>query len=726
VIRFEDIQERVEHGRPDADVDLLRRSYVYSAMIHKGQLRRSGEPYLVHPLEVAYILADLDLDIATVATGLLHDTVEDAADPDSTKAQIGERFGDEIAALVEGVTKLKRVEFASEQQRQAENLRKMVLAMVDDVRVILVKLADRLHNMRTLGHLSSEKQRRIARETLDIYVPLAHRLGLGRMRAELEELGLKHSDPGTFGQLEQSVRSKRKLADAMIREVRSRLEAKLSEQGLQGEISGRVKSLYSIYLKMQEQGIEVEQVYDIVAFRVLVDTVKDCYAVLGVVHSEWPPVPGRIKDYIAMPKPNLYQSLHTTVMSEGGTPFEVQIRTSEMHHLAEEGIAAHWRYKEQGKLTDREVAGVQWLRQVLEWQQDVRDSREFVQYMKIDLFPEEVHVFTPKGKVLTFPRGSTPIDFAYAIHTEVGHRCVGARVNGRLVPLRTELQNGDIVEISTQAGHKPNRDWLSIVRTSRARTKIRSFLKTIETERSIELGRSMLEKELRKFGKSFKSLEDDDWKRALEGVRAAGEGELFAAIGHGRLTAGRVVSMLVPDAEPAGESPSLLRRVSRALWRERDAVKVRGLEDTLVSLAGCCNPIPGDQIAGYITRGRGVSVHREDCPNFAALLVEPDRRIDVEWSRPEGQERFRVGLRIVSENIPGRLARVAQLLEAEKINIRHADAGVDEAGQGTISVVAEVEDRKQVERLIERIRRIEGVFRVERVSPTSLTGPAAH
>jgi len=724
VIRFEDIQERVEQGHPDADVDLLRRAYIYSAMIHRGQLRRSGEPYLVHPLEVAHILADLDLDIPTVATGLLHDTVEDAADPEVTKSQVEERFGAEVAALVEGVTKLKRVELATDADRQAENLRKMILAMVDDVRVILVKLADRLHNMRTLDHMPEDSQRRIARETLDIYVPLAHRLGLGRIRAELEDLALKFSEPETYARLERSVRAQHKIADAMIQETRGRIEEKLKEQGIDAQISGRVKSIYSIHLKMQEQVIDVEEVYDIVAFRIIVQTVKDCYGALGIVHAEWPPLAGRIKDYIAMPKPNLYESLHTTVMSEKGTPFEIQIRTWEMHHLAEEGIAAHWRYKEQGKLTDREVAGVQWLRQVVEWQKDVRDSREFVKYMKIDLFPEEVHVFTPKGKVLTFPRGSTPIDFAYSIHTEVGHQCVGARVNRKLVPLRTELANGDIVEIMTQAGHKPNRDWLSIVRTGRARTKIRAFLKTIELERSIELGRAMLEKELKKLGRTIKSVDGEEWSRALSVLKYDDREELLAAVGHGRVTAGRTVSALSPDAEPAASASSILSRVSRALRRDRDAVSVRGVEDTLVTLAGCCNPIPGDQIIGYITRGRGVSVHTDDCPNLEALLVEPDRKIDVEWSRPEKDDRFRVGLRVVSKNIPGRLARVAEVLEKEKINIRHADAGVDDAGQGIIYVVAEVEGRRQVERLIEKIRRIEGVSIVQRVSPAGIAGQA--
>ncbi|RMG49063.1 MAG: bifunctional (p)ppGpp synthetase/guanosine-3',5'-bis(diphosphate) 3'-pyrophosphohydrolase [Acidobacteria bacterium] len=718
MVRFEDIQERVERSRPGADVDLLRRAYVFSALIHKGQLRQTGEPYLTHPLEVAYILADLGLDVPTVATGLLHDTVEDAADPADTLEQIKKKFGMEIAGLVDGVTKLKRLEFASEADRQAENLRKMVLAMVGDIRVILVKLADRLHNMRTLHALPPRKQRRIGKETMEIYVPLAHRLGLGRIRAELEDLSLKYVEPEAFRSLERKLRDMRGVSEALIADITSRLRSKLEEHGIKAEISGRVKSIFSIHRKMQRQGIDVDQVYDVIAIRVITDSVKDCYGALGIVHSIWHPVPGRIKDYIAMPKANLYRSLHTTVISEKGYPFEVQIRTWQMHHLAEEGIAAHWRYKEMGKMTDEEMESVQWLRQVMELQKDVVDSREFVKYFKIDLFPEEVHVFTPKGKVLTFPRGATPVDFAYAIHTEVGHRCVGARVNGRLVPLRTELRNGDIVEILTQAGHRPNRDWLSFVRTGRARHKIRAYLRAVERERSIELGRSMLDKELRRFGRSLRALSEEDKQRALAHFKLKEMDDLLAEVGHGKLTPAQAVAQLAPDAARE-EEPSILRRVQRALKRRPSSVRVRGLDDTLVTLAGCCNPIPGDPIVGYITRGRGVSVHREDCPNLESLLLDPGRQLEVEWDARGAADRFAVGLRVLAENRPGRLARVAEVLEREKINIRHADAGVDQQGRGLIWVVAEVSNRSQVERLIDRIRRVEGVLHVERVHPAA-------
>ncbi|MBP7146948.1 MAG: bifunctional (p)ppGpp synthetase/guanosine-3',5'-bis(diphosphate) 3'-pyrophosphohydrolase [Acidobacteria bacterium] len=720
MIRYEDIQERVERNRPEADMELLRRAYIYSAMAHKGQLRRSGEPYLVHPLEVSFILADLELDVPTVATGLLHDAVEDSH---VTTQDIATHFGPEIAALVEGVTKLSRLDMASDAERQAENIRKMILAMVNDIRVILVKLADRLHNMRTMDYMPPEAQARIATETFEIYVPLANRLGLGRIRAELEDLAIKYTDPVGYKNLVRRLESKRSDSESLIAEVKTKLTERLAEHGIHPEITGRVKSIYGIYRKMQAQMIDVEQVYDIVAFRIIAESVKDCYGTLGIVHSLWPPVPGRIKDFIAMPKPNLYQSLHTTVMSEKGYPFEVQIRTREMHQLAEEGIAAHWRYKEQGKLTDREVAGIQWLRQVMEWQKEVSDSREFLKYVKIDLFPGEVYVFTPKGRVVNLPRGATPIDFAYEIHTEVGHHCVGARVNGRLVPLKSELHSGDIVEIMTQPSHRPSRDWLAIARTTRARSKIRAYLKAVERERSVELGRSLLDKELRRYSLSLKSIADEKQDAALKELRFKTIDELHAALGHGKLTPHQFIALVAPSAEPAGETaPSLLRRVSRALTRSRDRVLVSGLGDTLVTLARCCYPIRGDAIVGYITRGRGVSVHTEDCPNLEALLVDPERRIEVEWAPGENNERFNVGLRVLTRNQPGMLARVAEVLDKEKINIGHADAGVDEGGRGLISVVAEVENRGQVEKLIERIRRIDGVYQVERVSPARAAG----
>lgn len=720
MIRFEEIEAKLLSTRPNVDLELLRRAYVFSAMAHKGQVRRSGEPYLSHPLEVANILADLDLDVPTVATGLLHDAVEDST---ATIETIEEKFGKEIAGLVDGVTKLSRLDIASDADRQAENIRKMILAMVNDIRVMLVKLADRLHNMRTLDWMPAEKQRRIAIETQDIYIPLANRMGLGAIRAELEELSLKYTEAAAYQELQAKLEQQRPIIDSLIGDVRAQLTKALSDQGIKAEIHGRIKSIFSIYRKMQAQMIDVDQVYDVVAFRILCASVKDCYGAVGIVHSLWPPVPGRFKDFIAMPKPNLYQSLHTTVMSEKGYPFEVQIRTVEMHELAELGIAAHWRYKEQGKLTDREVAGAQWLRQVMEWQKDVSDSKEFVKYVKIDLFPNEVYIFTPKGRVVNLPRGANAIDFAYAIHTEVGHRCVGARVNGRLMPLKTELKSGDIVEIVTQAGHHPSRDWLSIAKSTRARSKIRAYLKTIERERSAELGRGLLDKELRRFSLSFKSLAEADRDHALERLRLKSLEDLYVAIGHGKLTPHQFIEQVAPQARANDtQQSSILKRVTQAFTRSRDKVLVHGAGDTMLTLARCCNPIPGDSIIGYITRGRGVSVHKEDCSNLEALLVDAERKIEVEWAPGEINARFDVGLRVLSRNQPGMLARVAETLDRDKINIRHADAGVDESGRGIISLVAEVENRSQVERLIERIRWIEGVHAVERISPSKATG----
>ncbi len=719
MIRFEDVQERVEQTRPDADADLLRRAYIFCAMAHRGQTRYSGEPYLVHPLAVALILAELDLDVPTVATGLMHDTIEDADDYEAMAAELKEKFGDEIFGLVDGVTKFVRFKFDSAADRQAENLRKMILAMVGDIRIVLVKLADRLHNMRTLGFLPEHKRKRIAIETQEIFVPLANRLGLGQIKHELEDLSLQYVEPQIYDDLIAHLAAKKDVIDSLIGEVGQVLEDTLSEHEIKAQISGRVKSVYSIRKKMKVQEIDVGQVYDVVAFRVITGSIQDCYGAMGIIHGVWSPVPGRIKDYIAMPKPNLYRSLHTSVMSKKGFPFEIQIRTQEMHELAEQGIAAHWRYKDQGLLTEKEVAGVQWLREVMDWQQDVGDSREFSRCLKIDLFPEEVRVFTPKGRVIALPRGATPLDFAYAVHTEVGHTCVGARVRGKLVPLKTELENGDIVEILTQGGGKPKRDWLNIVKTARARSKIRHFLKQADQERSIELGRGMLDKELRRYSLTLKKIDDELIQSALEKLRLRDLAELHAALGYGKVVPGDFVRLIAPEESRDEESaPTILGKVRRVLRRDRDKVVVQGLNDTMVSLARCCNPIPGDTIRGYITRGRGVSVHTEDCPNLDNLLVDSNREIEVAWAGNASSTRFNVGLLVMTANIPGRLARVAELLEREKVNIRHADAEVGEGGEGVIRIVAEVENRKQVERLLDRIRRIEGVRHVERTSPS--------
>ena len=609
VRRFEEILEKVEQNDPGADLDLLRRAYVFSAREHRDQVRRSGEPYLVHPLEVAYILAELRLDPASVVAGLLHDVVEDTLTSIDT---LREYFGEDVAHIVEGVTKISKIQFASQQQAEAESFRKMILAMVDDIRVILVKLADRLHNMRTLHHLEPAKRERIARETFEIYAPLANRLGIGRIKAELEDLAFRYLDPEAHRTLCEALESRRRVSDAFIEEVRGKLQGALVEAGIRADIRGRIKSTYSIYRKIRVQKIDVDQVYDYVAFRLLTDSIKDCYGALGIVHSIWRPVPGRIKDYIAMPKPNMYQSIHTSVMTDTGQPFEVQIRTHEMHRIAEEGIAAHWQYKEGGRLAERDAEKVGWLRQILEWQQELKDPREFMEMVKVDLYPQEVYAFTPRGKVLSFPRGATPVDFAYAIHTEVGHHCVGAKVNGRIVPLRYALQNGDIVEILTQPSHHPSRDWLALSHTSRARGKIRAWLNANEHARSVALGKELTEKELRRYKLSTRLLsEDGKLKEALRKVGMAGLDDYYAAVGYGKVTPHAFVTALVPASELKQEPESGFARVVRRAFGISDRkVKVRGMNDMMITLAKCCNPIRGEEIVGYITRGKGVSVQQ--------------------------------------------------------------------------------------------------------------------
>jgi GTP pyrophosphokinase len=715
MIRFEDILEKVESYLPDADVDLLRRAYVFSAKEHKGQVRRSGEPYLNHPLGVADILADLRLDPVSVAVGLLHDVLEDTL---TTPATLEAVFGREIASLVDSLSKISRIHFSSREEQQAESFRKMMLAMTGDIRVILVKLADRLHNMRTLDFLDPPQRQRIALETLEIYAPIANRLGIGKIRAELEDLALRHLDPQGYQSLVERLEKRRKVSEEFIRSIRDTIAARLEEAGLHAEIQGRVKHLYSIYSKMKRQGIDVDQVYDYVAFRVIAPTVRDCYSALGVIHSQWRPVPGRFKDFIAMPKPNMYQSLHTSVITDRGQPFEVQIRTAEMHRTAQEGIAAHWKYKEGRSASERDEHNVQWLRQILEWQQEHRDPREFLKLVKVDLYPEEVYAFTPKGDVKSLPRGATPIDFAYAIHTEVGNRCVGARINGKLVPLRTPLQNGDIVEILTAPGQRPKRDWLNIAVTSRARSKIRHFLSVFERQQSVDLGRSFLEKEARRH--RLKLAEVLESPALREYLAATGHGsveDLLAAVGYGKLTAAQVLNRVVPaqQMERAGES-RLGGAVRRALGlRGRGfAVRVKGIDDVMVVRARCCNPIRGEAIVGYITRGKGVSVHAERCSNVERLLMNPERRIEVSWDRPGG-DLYEVQVRVDSEDRKGLLARITSVIADAEVNIKNVEARTFEDQRGQIDLWLEVGEIGHLERLLEKLRGIDGVRAVERM-----------
>jgi GTP diphosphokinase / guanosine-3',5'-bis(diphosphate) 3'-diphosphatase len=720
MIRFETLLDKVRTYSSEADLELLRRAYAFSALEHKGQVRHSGEPYLVHPLEVADILADMKLDGVAVAAGLLHDVVEDTL---TTPARIAELFGPEVAHVVEGVTKIGAIPFSSSEERQAENFRKMLLAMVDDIRVVLVKLADRLHNMRTLHHLPEERRTKIAQETIDIYAPIANRLGMSKIKNELEELAFRYLEPKAFDTLRAKVDAKRKHADSVIEELTRTLRAKLHEAQVPIiQLDGRIKRLYSIHQKLKRQKIDLERVYDFVALRVVTQSVKDCYAALGIIHQTWSPVPGRIKDFIAMPRPNGYQSLHTSVVSEHGVPFEVQIRTEEMHRHAEEGIAAHWKYKE-GRVGDqRDERYFHWMRQLLEVQQEARDPQEFLQNLKIDLYPEEVYIFTPKGEVKSLPRGATAVDFAYAVHTDVGHRCVGARINGRMVPLRTRLQNGDIVEIITQTGHKPSRDWLTFVATSRARSKIRHVLQSEERARSIDLGRRLFEKEVRRFGLNPKNiLESEELAKFASDYGAHKVEDLLTHIGYGKLSARTVLQKAVPatllkEKPPESGVVSAVKRVLRSGAAE-NRIKVRGTDEVLVFRAKCCNPIRGERIVGYITRGKGVSVHSASCPNVLNLLFDPDRRIEVEWDAAGlDHAPYAVRLTMQVEDRRGMLAEISAKVSDINTNITNMEARTGAAGdhQARIEMTVEIRDVKHLERVIKSIKAVEGVLGVER------------
>jgi GTP pyrophosphokinase len=710
------VVEKVREYNPDADVELLRRAYVFSAYEHKGQVRHSGEPYLVHPIEVSNILADLKLDIVTLVAGLLHDVVEDTL---TSVERLSEVFGDEVAHLVDGVTKISAISFSSSEERQAENFRKMLLAMVDDIRVILVKLADRLHNMRTLKYLPEERRLRIAQETLDIYAPIANRLGMSKVKNELEELSFKFLEADAYESLRQRVERKRKATEPLTEELRRQMIAKLQDAQIPiVAVDGRIKRLYSIHLKLKRQKIDLDQVYDFVALRVVTKTIRDCYAALGIIHQTWSPVPGRIKDFIAMPRANGYQSLHTSVISEHGFPFEVQIRTEDMHHRAEEGIASHWKYKEGRVGAQRDEPYFQWLRQLLEVQQEVRDPQEFLQNLKIDLYPEEVYIFTPKGEVKTLPRGATPIDFAYTVHTDVGNQCVGARVNGKMVPLRTPLKHGDIVEIVTAAKHKPSRDWLNFATTSRARNKIRHFLQSEEKARSIEIGRKLLEKEMRRFDLNIKMLDGDGLTKAANDCGMPKPDDLLAAIGYGKVQARQVVDRMVPADQLHEKVESrVTAAVKRAFGAGGDSIKVRGIDDMLVFRAKCCNPIRGEKIVGYITRGKGVSVHSINCTNVTSLLYDPERRIEVEWDKGGEPGRYTVRLAIEVENRRGVLAEISARIAGINTNITNVEANVPpDTHQGRIDMTVEISDLKHLEKVLKSLRGVTGVLAVERAS----------
>lgn len=700
---------------PDADTDLLRKAYVFSAKVHLGQVRLSGEPYLTHPLEVAGILTQLKLDVASVVTGLLHDTVEDTL---TTLQEIQENFGEEIAQLVDGLTKISQISLRSSEEHQAENLRKMILAMVKDIRVILIKLADRLHNMRTLKYQSSEKQKEISQETLDIYAPLSHRLGIDWIKTELEDLAFQYLHPDIYDEIRRKIAKKEKERINYIDEVKRTLLKKLYENRISGEVTGRIKQIYSIYLKMKDQNIDLDQIYDITAFRVIVNTIQECYDVLGIIHSLWKPIPGKFKDYIGLPKENMYQSLHTTVIGPYGERIEIQIRTHEMHKIAEEGIAAHWKYKEGKILGEADEKQFTWLRQLLEWQRDLKDNREFIESLKVDLFPNEVYIFTPKGAVKQFPVGATPIDFAYSIHSDIGNHCIGAKVNGKIVPLRYELQNGDTVEILTSPNQKPSKDWLKFVKTSRAKTKIRQWFTAEEREKSISLGKEILEKELRKYG-----LQQAKLMKSGELARVAGEfsfqtvDDLIAAVGYGKVTTNQIIGKILPQEEleqqkeelRLGRLKHLVQRITRS---PRDALLIKGIDNVMVRYAGCCNPVPGDKVIGFITRGRGVTIHTADCQNV--IDDDPNRRVEVEWDSTK-EYIYPVRIRVYSEDKKGLLAEISHSLSSNEANIKNAKVDTTEDKKAISTFEVEIRDLNHLNRVIRAIEKIKGINRVERL-----------
>ena len=709
-VRLEDIVERIQKYHPDADVDLLRRAYIFSAKAHQGQTRLSGESYLIHPIEVAAILADLKLDAATVAAGLLHDTIEDTP---ITSEEIKSLFGEEVAMLVDGMTKLSRMELQSREQREADNFRKMIVAMAKDIRVILIKLADRLHNMRTLRSLPPEKQKRIAQETLDIYAPLANRLGISRIKTELEDLAFLYLNPEAYKDLAQKVNQRRIERESYINELIEIIKRQLAEHGYKGEVKGRPKHFYSIYQKMEKQGISFEEVYDLIAIRIITDTKVNCYAILGLIHSLWTPVPGRFKDFIGVPKSNLYQSLHTTVIGPKGERVEFQIRTEEMHRLAEEGIAAHWRYKEKSAVSQREEQQFAWLRQLLEWQRDLPDAKEFMETVKGDLFPDVVYVFTPRGDVKELPQGSTPVDFAFSVHTDIGHQCVGAKVNGKIVPLKHVLRNGDKIEVITQTGHTPSRDWLKFVKTSKARTRIKAWLKAEERRRSILLGRELLEKDLRKHeinpSKIFKS---DEILKVANDMSHNTLDDLLAAIGYGKVSAHMVANKIAPDRPHIEPIPK--RPPQKQAKPSGSSMKISGMENMLIHLSKCCNPVPGDKVVGFITRGRGVSIHTADCPNVGELTFDKERLVEVSWGDFQpGAHAVKISVR--TEDKPGLLANVSSSISAAEANITHAEAITGDDKQATLNFTIDIKDVEHLNRIIKNIEVINGVLDVKRV-----------
>ncbi len=723
MIRIDDITDKVASYIDKPDLALIHKAYVFAAQAHHGIMRRSGEPYISHPLSVAYVLAEMELDESSVAAGLLHDTVEDT---DTDVDEIVELFGDEVADIVDGVTKISRMQFSNKAEAQAENIRKMIFAMAEDIRVIMVKLADRLHNMRTLKHMKPLKQRVIAQETKDIYTPLANRLGLHRIKIELEDLCLRYLKPDVFAQLNEEVEKHHTAGQGYIDKVLELINGMLSENSIKGRVFGRTKHLYSTYTKMQQQDLALDEVYDLIAFRIVVPSIKDCYAMLGMVHSTWRPVPGRFKDYISTPKTNMYQSLHTTVIGPDGERIEIQIRTSEMHRVAEYGVAAHWQYKETGKGAGKRSAATQtrdaerftWLRQIMDWQREFSDAREFMTQLRFDLFQDEVFVFTPTGDVKELPEGATPVDFAYSIHTEVGDRCVGAKVNGKLVPLKTVLINGDRVEIITDKNRNPSRDWLKFVKTAKARTRVKHYIRTKERGHAVVLAKEMLEKQGRKRGLNVqKAMKAGYFAKLAEEFSCGTTEDLLAQVGYARFTPTKVLNRLFalmnPDAEPQKPVEETVPPGKDRPTATADSIKLAGVDNVLVRFASCCNPIPGEPIVGYITRGRGVTVHRTDCSNVNNF--EPERLLNITWEGKEDKP-YPASIRITCANEKGMLARICTILNEENINIDSGSFRSDVDGSSRLEFTVEVKDLNQLYDALAHIKKVKHVREAVRVN----------
>jgi GTP diphosphokinase / guanosine-3',5'-bis(diphosphate) 3'-diphosphatase len=714
MIRINDIIDKITEYNPDANLDLIDRAYIFSAKVHDGQMRLSGEPYLSHPLEVAGVLADMKLDVVSVAAGLLHDVIEDTH---ATAEEIEDMFGHEVRHIVSGVTKLSTLPFDSDQAREAENIRKMLLAMADDIRVVLIKLADRMHNMRTLQyHSNPAKQRKIARETLDIYAPIAARLGIFWIKNELENIAFKYILPEEYRYIESMVDKGKEEREKYIETVKGHIRRKMDENRLPYEVVGRYKNYWSIHQKMQQQNLAFEEIYDLIAFRLILDTVPQCYEALGLVHALWKPIAKKFKDYIAMPKPNMYQSLHTTVIGPFGERIEIQIRTRDMDQVAKSGIAAHWSYKEGRTEDSKTTEAFAWVQNIVENQANIKDPDEFLENVRIDLFPDDVYVFTPKGEIKSLPKGATPVDFAYAIHSEVGNQCVGAKVNGRMVPLKYELQTGESVAIVTQKGHTPSKDWLSFTKTVKARSRIRQWIKTQEKERSLALGHEMCDKAFRKVRLNFNALsKTPEMEKAVESFGLKSVEDLIISIGYGKITPLQLVRKLMPKTESEDDQQSLLNRLMGRVRKKKigSGVVVKGVDDILVRFGKCCQPVPGDTIIGFITRGFGVTVHRAECVN--ALNTNPERLIEVEWDLA-AHEHFPVKIKIRSMDRLGLLADVAASISKSGANIISANTQTSESKVVDSYFTLEVGDTTQLEHVLSQLKKIKNVMEVVRVS----------